>query len=56
MKVSAATYSSDEIGLVNLVFDDGSEFAIYPNDPPRIYAHDLLDKWLAEGNTIASAS
>lgn len=56
MKITAATYASDGSGLVNLVFDDGSQFAIYPNDPPRIYAHELLDEWLAEGNEIADAS
>lgn len=56
MKVSAATYSSDGSGLVDLVFDDGTRFAVYPDDLPRNYANDLLDEWLAGGNEIASAS
>lgn len=56
MKVSAATYAPDNSGLVNLVFDDGTRFAVYPNDLPRNYANDLLDEWLAEGNEIANAS
>ena len=54
MKVSAATYASDGSGLVDLVFDDGTRFAVYPDDLPRNYANELLDEWLAEGNEIAS--
>lgn len=53
MKVSSATYAFDGSGLVHLVFDDGTEFAVYPDVLPRGYAHDLLDEWLADGNSIA---
>ena len=53
MKVSSATYASDGSGLVRLVFDDGTEFAVYPDDRPGNYANDLLDEWLADGNSIA---
>lgn len=53
LSITSAAYSSSNPSLVNLVFNDGTGFAVYLNDgSPRIYAHDLLDAWLAEGNTI----
>jgi hypothetical protein len=40
--------------MVKVTYDDGTKFAIILNDgSARCYANDLLDEWLAEGNTIS---
>jgi hypothetical protein len=38
--------------LVNLTFSDGTSFSIYPDVPPRVFADDLLDNFLAAGGVI----
>lgn len=54
ISVSSATYTRRGPDLVSLVFSDNTMISIYLNDgSPRIYAHDLLDEWLAAGNSIA---
>lgn len=54
MEISSATYHDETRKLVKLTFDDGSRFAIYPEDGSEdTYADILLRDWLAQGNTIA---
>jgi hypothetical protein len=55
MKITSATYAPDESGLVRLTFDDGTNFAVYPNDGSEdTYADVLLAEWLEAGNEIAT--
>jgi hypothetical protein len=54
ISVASATYTRRSPDLVSLVFSDNTMTSIYLNDgSPRLYAHDLLDEWIAAGNTIA---
>lgn len=56
LAVEAAIYANEANGLVALTFNDGTHTSIYLNDgSPRLLAHDLLDAWLEDGNTIGSA-
>lgn len=53
LTVKSAVYSEYTDGLVIIVFNDNTTISIYLDDgSPRIYAHDLLDAWLADGNEI----
>lgn len=55
--VTSAIYSRRNPDLVALQFNDDTNFSIYVDDGlPRTYAHDLLDAWIAAGNSIAEAA
>lgn len=52
--VEDAIYTNEASSLVALTFNDGTHTSIYVGDgSPRLLAHDLLDAWVAGGNTIA---
>jgi hypothetical protein len=55
LAIASATAASGSYGaLVRLVLNDGTEASIYLEDgSPRNLLHDLLDTWIAAGNTIA---
>lgn len=56
LAVTEAAYVMQDISLVRLKFNDNTVASIYLEDgSPRIYAHDLLDAWLADGNEIAQS-
>lgn len=52
--ILTAVYARRDPDLVTLRFNDGTQAGLYLEDgSPRTMAHDLLDEWIAEGNTIA---
>ena len=57
LAIASATYGSNTaVSLVHVVLNDNTKAAIYLSDgSPRTQLHDLLDTWLAAGNTITPA-
>ena len=55
MKVVSA--ESDQMGLIRVQFDDGTEWATYPDSPNEAhnYLHELLVEFIAAGGTVTEA-